>query len=78
MSSKPEFKYDGKDVKWMTVGSPLRVIEVVFDEDSFIRVTFFDTTKILQRNFSWHHGVTWCFNAALQSMTRVLKWCSMS
>ena len=38
LSSKPDFKFDGKDVKWMTIGSPLRVMEVVFAVDSCIKV----------------------------------------
>ena len=41
MSSKPEFKYDERDVKWMTIGSPLRAIQVIFDPESFVRVTLF-------------------------------------
>ena len=38
MSSKPEYKYAGKHVKWMTVGSAKRVIEIVIDNDNCVKV----------------------------------------
>ena len=38
MSSKPAFKFEGKDVKWMTIGSQARAIEVLLDVDSHIKV----------------------------------------
>ena len=40
MSSKPAFKFYGKDVKWMTIGSPTRALEVVLGADKCIRVGF--------------------------------------
>ena len=38
MSSRPEFKHEGIDVQWMTLGSPIRALEVVFDTDQCIKV----------------------------------------
>ena len=38
MSLKPAFKFGGKDVKWMTIGSQARAIEVLLDVDSHIKV----------------------------------------
>ena len=38
MSSKPAFKYCGKDVKWMTIGSPTRALEVILGTDKCIKV----------------------------------------
>ena len=38
MSARPGYKHDGKDVHWMTIGSPLRALEVVFDIELYIRV----------------------------------------
>ena len=38
MSSKPAFEYCGKDVKWMTIGSPARALEVILETDHCIKV----------------------------------------
>ena len=38
MSSKPAFEYCGKDVKWMTIGSPARALEVILGTDHCIKV----------------------------------------
>jgi len=37
MSSRPEFQHEGNDVQWMTLGSPIRALEVVFDTDQCIK-----------------------------------------
>ena len=38
MSSKPAFEHLGKEVKWMTIGSPARALEVVLGTDNCIKV----------------------------------------
>ena len=38
MSSKPASEYLGKEVKWMTIGSPARALEVVLGTDNCIKV----------------------------------------
>ena len=30
MSSKPVFQYEGKDMKWVAIGSPSRAIDMIF------------------------------------------------
>ena len=47
MSAKPAFQVYGKDVQWVTLGSSVRALEVVYDINLNIRVR-----KILVFHFS--------------------------
>ena len=38
MSSRPAYKHGGKDVQWLTLGSPIRALEVIYDINLYIRV----------------------------------------
>ena len=40
MSSRPAYKHDGKDVQWLTLGSPIRALEVIYDINLYIRVGY--------------------------------------
>ena len=45
MSSRPDFKYEEKDVKWVTIGSAFRAIDVIFGADDTIQVHSFTWYK---------------------------------
>ena len=47
MSSKPTVSAYGKAVKWMTIGSPTRALEVILGTDKCIKICFEITETIL-------------------------------